>query len=86
MAADSDFKYAEQFEVSFLAFTQMIDNTELNDLRKIVCLTKSEVYVKKTNKKETRKKNIFIVIENLVEHGIHYLPCSYTNDIIDLSS
>ena len=56
-------------------------NTELNDLRKIICLRKSEVYVKKkTNKKLSN------VTEKLVEHGIHCLPCSYTNDPIDLSS
>ena len=24
------------------------------------------------------------VIEKLMEHGIHYLPCSYTNDITEL--
>ena len=26
------------------------------------------------------------VIEKLMEHDIHCLPCSYTNDVIDLSS
>ena len=49
-------------------------NTELNDLRKIICLRKF------------KKKTVSIVIEKLVEHGIHCLPCSYTNDIKDLSS
>ena len=24
--------------------------------------------------------------ENLVEHGIHFMPCSCTNGVIDLSS
>ena len=53
------------------------NNTELNKLRKNICLRKSEVYVKKT---------VSNIIEKLVEHGIHCLPCSYTNDMIDLSS
>ena len=26
------------------------------------------------------------VTEKLMEHGIHCLPCSYTNDVIELSS
>ena len=50
-------------------------NTELNDLRKIICLRKSEVYVKKVS----------IVFEKLLEHGIHSLPFSYINDVIELS-
>ena len=53
-------------------------NTELNDLRKSICLRKSEVYV--------LKKKVSDVFEKLLEHGIHCLPCSYTNGIIDLSS
>ena len=53
-----------------------IDNTELNDLRKIICLRKFEVYVKKVSN----------VTEKLVEHSIHCLPYSYTNDVIDISS
>ena len=52
-------------------------NTEINDLRKIICLRKSEVNVK-------RKQNSINVIEKIVEHGIHCLQCSYTNDSIDL--
>ena len=44
------------------------------------CLRKSEVYVKKT------KKTVSNATEKLVEHGIHCLPCSYTNDVIDISS
>ena len=52
-------------------------NTELNDLRKIICLRKSEVFVK--------KNSVFNVIhQNLVKHDIDYLPCSYTNDIINI--
>ena len=41
-------------------------------------MRKFEVYVK--------KKTVSSVTEKLVEHGIHCLPCSYTNDVIDLSS
>ena len=52
-------------------------NTEINDLRKIICLRKSEVNVK-------RKQNSINVIEKFVEHGIHCLQCPYTNDGIDL--
>ena len=37
-------------------------NMELNDLRKIICLRRSEVSVEKIS--------FCIVIENLVEHGI----------------
>ena len=40
------------------------------------CLRKSEVTVERFS--------ICIVIEKLMEHGIHCLPCSYTYDAIDL--
>ena len=43
-----------------------IDITELNDLRKTICLRKSEVCVEK-------KKLVCNVIENLAEHGVHNL-------------
>ena len=33
-----------------------------------------------------KEKIVSNVIEKLVENDIHCLPCSYTNDIIDLSS
>ena len=33
-----------------------------------------------------KKKTVSNVIEKLVEHGIHCLPWSYTNDVINLSS
>ena len=33
-----------------------------------------------------KKKTVSNVIEKLVEQCIHCLPCSYTNDTIDLSS
>ena len=59
-----------------------MENTELNDLRKIIYLRKSEVYVKKQQK--THKKTVSNVIKNLVEYGIHCLSCSYTNDVIDI--
>ena len=52
-----------------------IKNTELNDLRIISCLMKSEVIVE--------RMSVCNVIEKLMEHGIQWLPCSYTNDIID---
>ena len=32
------------------------------------------------------KKTVSNVVEKLVEHSIHCLPCSYTNDVIDISS
>ena len=56
--------------------------TELNDFRKIICLRNSEVSVER----------IVVcnhVIENLAEHGenehgVVCLPCSYTNDVIDI--
>ena len=49
-------------------------NTELNDLRKIICLRKSEGSVKRFS--------VCDVIENLSERGMRCLPCSYTNDLI----
>ena len=52
------------------------DITELNDLRKIICLRNSEVTVERIS--------VCNVIEKWMEHGIHCLPCSYTNDIIDM--
>ena len=51
-------------------------NTELNDLRKIICLRKSEAYVERIS--------VCNVIEILAEHDIHCLSCSNTNDVIDL--
>ena len=50
------------------------------DERQIICLRKSEVYVKKN---ETTLSN---VTEKMVELSIHCLPCSYTNDVINISS
>ena len=44
---------------------------ELNNLRKISCLKKSEVYIQ-----NNQKTTVAIVIEKLVEHGIHYLHAS----------
>ena len=49
-------------------------NTELNDLRNIVCLRNSEGSVERIS--------VCNVIGNLVKHGMPCLPCSYTNDII----
>ena len=46
-------------------------NMELNDLRKIICLRKTEVFTGR----------ICNVIEVSMEHG-NCLPCSNTNDII----
>ena len=44
--------------------------------RKIICLRKSEV--------SGRRISVCNVIENIEEHGIYCLPCSYTNYIINL--
>ena len=55
---------------------QVIFNSELNDLRKIICLRKSEISVERFS--------VCNIIENLEEHGIHSLPCSYTNDVINI--
>ena len=51
-------------------------HTELNDMRIIICLRKSEVTIERIS--------VCNVIEKLREHGIHCLPCSFANDIIDL--
>ena len=50
---------------------------ELNALKK---------YLFEKNLKFMLKKAVSNIIEKLVEHGIHCLPCSYTKDIIDLSA
>ena len=47
---------------------QPVDNTTLSSLDMI---------------KITAKNKIKFGIENFVEHGIHCLPCSDTNDVID---
>ena len=44
------------------------DNTELNELRKISSVRKSEV--------SAERISVCTINENLVEHGIHCLPCS----------
>ena len=64
-------------------------NTELNDLRTIICLGKTSVSVERIP--------VYKVTENSVEYGRHCLPCStkfsmilynlpcfYTNDVTDL--
>ena len=49
----------------------LFKNTELNNLRKIICLRKSEVMFKK------KKKTVTNVVEKLVEHGIHSIMLLY---------
>ena len=53
-------------------------NTKLNELRNFICLSKSEVSVERIS--------VCDVTKNLIEHGIHCLPCSYTctNGIINM--
>ena len=51
-------------------------NTELNELRIIICLRKSKVSIE--------RMSVHNVIENFVEHAIHCLPCIYTNDVINM--
>ena len=55
---------------------RFIYNTELNDLRIIICLRKSEAFVERLS--------VCYVTEKYAEHGLYYLPCSGTNDIIYL--
>ena len=43
-------------------------NTELNDLRKMICLRKTQVSVERIS--------VYKIIESLVQHGRHCLPCS----------
>ena len=56
----------------------VIHNTELdlNDLKIIICFIKSDVTVERLS--------VCNVIEKLMEHDIHCVPCSYTNGVIDL--
>ena len=50
-------------------------NMELNDLRIITCLRKYRVSVERIS---------ICNVEKMAKHGIHCLPCSYTNDVINL--
>ena len=56
----------------------MKKNTELNEERKNIGLRKSEVSVERISFSN--------VVENLAEHGIHCLPCTYISDIINMLS
>ena len=56
--------------------TCIMFNMEINVLRIIICLRKSEVSVERIS--------VYNAIEKLLEHIIHCLPCSYTNDVIIL--
>ena len=49
-------------------FVRVAQNIKLNDLRKIICFRKSEVSVKRIS--------VGNVIQNLMTHDIHCLPCS----------
>ena len=49
-------------------------NAELNGLRIIICLRKSEVIVERIS--------VSYVVKILMGHGIHCLPCSYTNNVL----
>ena len=51
-------------------------HSKLNDLRKIICLRKSESSVVRIS--------VYNVLENFAEHGIHCRPCFYTGDFIDM--
>ena len=65
-------------------------NKELNDLRKFICLWKSEVSVERIL---VERISVYKVIENMMEYlpcstkfsmTLYWLPCFYTNDVIDL--
>ena len=49
---------------------------ELNELRIIICLRESEFFEKRIS--------VCNVIEKLAAYAIRCLPCSNTNDVIDL--
>ena len=52
-------------------------STELNDLRKMICLKKPEISVERIS--------VCNVIElNLTEHRINSLPSSYISDVINM--
>ena len=53
-----------------------INNTEFNESKKAICLRKSEVSVDRISVRN--------IIEYLAEHGMHCLPYSHTNDVIDM--
>ena len=56
---------------------RVMENTELNDLRIIICLKKSDVTVERIS--------VCNVTEKLMEHSIHCLPCSNTNDVVHVA-
>ena len=68
--------YLVSYKTGFYPSKITTINMELNDLRIINCLRKSEVTVGRIS--------VYNVIEKLIEHGIDCLPSSYTNDVIDL--
>ena len=74
LSLGSTFSYMRR-EVKGISFGG-IYNMELTDLRIIICLRKSEVSVERIS--------VCNVTENLAEHGRHCLPCSYTNDVINM--
>ena len=51
-------------------------NTELNDLKIIVCLRKSEVSVQRIS--------AVMSLNKLAEHSRYYLSCSYITNVINL--
>ena len=55
-------------ELSLFLIWRCDSNTQLHDLRIIICLRKSEVIVERIS--------VCNVIENLMEHGKHCLPCA----------
>ena len=50
-------------------------STELNDVRIIIVSENLTLLLKEVQ---------FVMPLKIMEHGIHYLPCSYTNDVINM--
>ena len=57
---------------------RFVDNSQLNDVRTIICLRKFEVSVERIS--------ICNVIEKLADRGMHGLLCFYTDDVVDVLS
>ena len=71
------YRLGMSYTYTALQYMPAFINTELNNLRKIVCQNLKFFCCQR------EFQFVLKVIENLAEHGIHCLPCSYINDVIN---
>ena len=68
----------DQTVLSLRSNVVLCATTDLNGMRKIICLRKSDYSVEIIS--------VCNVIETLVEHDIHSLTFSYTNEVVNMLS